>query len=129
MKCERHLIQMSTKEHVLRSDGTDDLVTPENIERLRGIPILFIRGSDNSVYDPENLLTSYSTLRTQLDVRDYEMQMFDDFGHLDIWMSERSAETLFPRIDDHLATVVKRMKEQGVNGFAVNGFAVNGHAH
>lgn len=123
MMNERHLIQMCNKGHVLRSDGTDDLVTAKNIERFRGIPVLFLCGAENGVYDPENLLTSFSTLRRQLEVSDYELERFDDFGHLDLWMSERSAEEIYPRVDDHLATVLERMKDQGVNGFAANGRA------
>lgn len=39
-----------------------NLVTAENLERLQGIPILFVAGADNVFYVPENTDTSYTTL-------------------------------------------------------------------
>ena len=128
MKCQRHLIAMGNARQVLGSNGEKNLVTDANFEKLRGIPILFLSGDKNSVYDPENTMVSYDMLRDKLDERDYHRELLEDFGHLDTWMSEQTVEKVCPLVDNHLKEVVKRMKARRINGFANGGGQANGTA-
>jgi hypothetical protein len=40
-----------------------NLVTPFTMTRLRGSPILFFSGSENTVFDPQSIGISYTMLR------------------------------------------------------------------
>ncbi|EHY60577.1 hypothetical protein ABEF92_002714 [Exophiala dermatitidis] len=80
----------------------ESLVTPENLQRLRGLPILFISGSDNVVYTPENTDKSYTTLTGIFGMSElYQREVFPGYGHLDCWMGAEAVKDVYPTVLDH----------------------------
>lgn len=84
-----------------------NLVTPENIDRLKGIPILFFSGSENCVFTPENTDISYTTLCNAHGRQWYEREVFRGRGHLDCWMGSTACQDVFPRVRRHVDKVMK----------------------
>lgn len=98
--------------HVTTNEpANENLVTPENIERLKGIPILFIAGSDNVVFVPENTDTTFTTLCRAHGKQWYEREVFMGLGHLDTWMGQDTYKNVYPRVEKHVNAVMK--KEEG----------------
>jgi hypothetical protein len=79
----------------------EKLVTRENIERLRGIPILFLSGTGNMVYTAENTDVSYSILCDAHGKELYKRKVFPDRGHLDAWMSDTAYRDVYPAVRHH----------------------------
>ncbi|PVH68463.1 alpha/beta-hydrolase [Cadophora sp. DSE1049] len=84
-----------------------NLVTPENIDRLKGIPILFFSGSENWVFTPENTDISYTTLCNAHGRQWYEREVFQGRGHLDCWMGSTAYQDVYPRVRRHVDKVMK----------------------
>lgn len=83
-----------------------NLATPEGIERLKGLPILFVAGADNMAYTAENMDTSYTTLCHAHGRRWYQREVFPNMGHLDLWMGPKSCEMVYPRVRRHVEEVM-----------------------
>lgn len=88
--------------HVTTNDPSKNLVTPENIDRLKGIPILFLSGTGNMVFTAENTDTSYTTLCNAHGRRWYEREVFNGKGHLDAWMGATAYQDVYPRVKRHV---------------------------
>ncbi|KAH6855060.1 hypothetical protein B0I37DRAFT_363801 [Chaetomium sp. MPI-CAGE-AT-0009] len=86
-----------------------NLVTPENLQRLRGIPILFLSGTGNMVFTAENTDISYTTLCNTHGKEWYEREVFPGKGHLDAWMGATAYRDVYPRVKRHAD---KFMKDQ-----------------
>lgn len=87
-----------------------ELATPENIKRLKGIPILFLSGSENMVFTAENTDTSYTTLCNAHGRNWYEREVFHGRGHLDAWMGPTACGDVYPRVKRHIDTVLQRQE-------------------
>jgi hypothetical protein len=53
-----HVVRMGTSGEPLDNERKS-LLTNDNLERLKGLPILFVSGSDNEVFDPETTWKDY----------------------------------------------------------------------
>ncbi|KAL0944859.1 glucose-methanol-choline oxidoreductase [Colletotrichum truncatum] len=82
-----------------------DLVVPQNIARLKGLPIFLFSGSENAVYLPQNTDLSFTTLSEVNGGTCYERQVFEGRGHLDAWMSPTAHKEVFPRVLNHIENV------------------------
>lgn len=102
-----HLMYMGLRGYVTNPQGNVKLVTTENIDRLKGIPILFIAGAENTVYTPENTDVSFTSLSTAHGVQWYERQVFEDRGHLDCWMGATANKDVYPRVRRHIERVAR----------------------
>jgi hypothetical protein len=79
-----HLMLIGRAGHVTTSNPNSiNLVTPFNMTRLQGIPILFFSGSENTVFDPQSTDISYTMLRDTFGEECYERVVFEGRGHLD----------------------------------------------
>jgi choline dehydrogenase-like flavoprotein len=79
-----HLMLMGRAGHVTTSNPNSiNLVTPFNMTRLQGIPILFFSGGENTVFDPQSTDISYTMLRDTFGEEWYERVVFEGRGHLD----------------------------------------------
>jgi aspartate/methionine/tyrosine aminotransferase len=87
------------------TSSATDLVTDANLVRFLNVPIYFFSGSENAVYSPESTDLSYTRLREFGDERQYEREVFDGFGHLDCWMSEKAAGVIWPTVKEHMQKV------------------------
>ncbi|GKT52442.1 uncharacterized protein ColSpa_12623 [Colletotrichum spaethianum] len=99
-----HLMYQGTHEYVTDSQN-ENLVTPQNIARLKGLPIFFFSGTQNEVYAPDNTDTSFTTLTEANGGICYERQVFKDRGHLDAWMSPSAHKDVYPRVLHHIRKV------------------------
>ena len=100
-----HLSAMgATPPHHVRSNEPvfRDLVTKENLERLRGVKIGFLSGGDNAVWDPLSTKASFDALREVFPKGEYERVVVGGYGHLDCWMGKRAFRDVFPRVRRHL---------------------------
>ncbi|KAK2784915.1 ERAD-associated protein [Emmonsiellopsis sp. PD_33] len=85
-----HLVEMTRRGYVMNNEG-ESLVTDINLNRLRGIPILFFSGAENVVFSPLSTEASYSKLRRLFGGGDYDRVEFPGRGHLDCWMGTNAA--------------------------------------
>lgn len=115
MRSLQWLMESGRKENVLANGPVfTNLVTPENLERLKGIPILFLSGTGNMVFTAENTDISYTTL-CNVHGRDwYEREVFPGKGHLDAWMGSTAYQDVYPRVRRHVDQIM--MWEQGPFG-------------
>lgn len=103
-----HQMSMGRLGYVTTNPPTSiNLVTPINMSRLRGIPILFFSGSENTVYDPQSTDVSYTMLRNELGADGYERTVFQGRGHLDCWMGKDAVRDVYPRVRKHVDQVMK----------------------
>ena len=105
MTCLQHLMFMGKSGYVV-DNNEETLVTDDNIQRLKGIPILFIHGDENTVYKPDSTMTSYNTLRQAFGSDDYERVEYPGKGHLDCWMGKASYEDVYPRAEQHARQII-----------------------
>ncbi|RAL05213.1 FAD/NAD(P)-binding domain-containing protein [Aspergillus ibericus CBS 121593] len=84
-----------------------NLVTPENLDRLKGIPILFLSGTGNMVFTAENTDVSYTTLCNVHGREWYEREVFTGKGHLDAWMGSTAYQDVYPRVRRHADRIMK----------------------
>jgi hypothetical protein len=83
-----------------------NLATPEGIERLKGLPILFVTGADNMAYTAETMDVSYTTLCHAHGRQWYQREVFPNMGHLDVWMGTKSSVIVYPRVRRHVEEVM-----------------------
>ena len=101
-----HLMRMGVKHTVMTNEGTD-LVTQQNLESMRGIPMLFFSGADNVVYNPESTSWCYEELRERFGESKYRRVVVGHYGHLDGWMGKKAYLDVYPFIGDHVLECVK----------------------
>lgn len=94
--------------YVTTNDPSVSLVTPENMDRLKGIPILFLSGTGNMVFTVENTDASYTTLCNAHGRQWYEREVFAGKGHLDAWMGATAYQDVYPRVKRHVDEVTKK---------------------
>ena len=103
-----HLMAMGRSGHVMTNTSvSENLVTPFNMSRLRGIPIFFFSGSENTVYDPQSTDVSYTMLRDAFGAEWYERVVFEGKGHLDCWMGKDAIRDVYPRVRKHVDWIMK----------------------
>lgn len=108
MKLIAWLANCGLTEHVTTNGQPGvSIVTPENIDRLKGVPILFISGADNMVFTPENTDKSYTALCNAHGRQWYEREVIAGKGHLDIWMGTDSYKDVYPRVKRHIERVMR----------------------
>ncbi len=108
MRSLQHLMIMGVEARVMTSPPENaNLVTPPNIARLKGIPILFLSGSENAVFVPESTDMSYTTLCTAHGKQWYEREVFEGRGHLDCWMGATAYQDVYPRVERHVGMVLR----------------------
>ena len=100
MKSLQHLMYMGTHGCVT-DNNNQSLVTDQNLERLRDLPILFISGSENVVYSPETTDKSYTKLTTTFQQQGYQCEAIEGYGHLDCWMGKDAVKDVYPRVLTH----------------------------
>ncbi|KAL7273366.1 hypothetical protein RUND412_003786 [Rhizina undulata] len=110
-----HLMRMGTSSYVMDNNYIS-LITESNLVRLRGLPILFISGGQNTVYSPESTDQSYNLLREEFGPDNYQRIVFPERGHLDCWMGKTAYRDVFPRVEDHVEHVIQATDKNGEFG-------------
>lgn len=104
-----HLLMQSGYRGVVTTNGPlfTDLTTPQNVRRLKGIPILLFSGSDNQVLTPEATDKTYCLLRDTFGTVGYQRQVIQGYGHLDCWMGRRAYVDVFPMVREEVDHVTR----------------------
>lgn len=85
--CIEHLAGMGVS-GTINDKQARSLVTNENVERLRGVPIFLFAGADNQVYRAGATLRTQELLQSMFGKQAARRAVFEGFGHLDCWMSD-----------------------------------------
>lgn len=75
MRALQHLMKMGLAARAMDNAG-NDLTLKNNLDWLKGIPILFLSGSENAVYSPEATDISFNVLRNEFGEDGYERVVF-----------------------------------------------------
>ncbi|KAL4894560.1 FAD/NAD(P)-binding domain-containing protein [Aspergillus ambiguus] len=96
-----HITQMGMSGSCLDNDR-QSLLTDENINRLRDLPILLISGSENEVFKPESTLRDYEMLRRRFGERLYRRFLVEGYGHIDPVVGRAADGDVYWKIKGHL---------------------------
>lgn len=110
MQSLKWLTNCGRLEQVTTNNPGTSLVTARNIDRLKGIPMLFLSGSANMVFTAENTDTTYTTLCNAHGKQWYERELFHGKGHLDAWMGSTAHTDVYPRVQRHVERVFKGLR-------------------
>ncbi|KAH7120954.1 hypothetical protein B0J11DRAFT_589799 [Dendryphion nanum] len=106
MRFLSHLMRMGADStHHVRANESNfvDLVEQdENIQRLRGLRMLFVSGGENVVWDPASTNESYALMRDTFGDGSFERFVVDGYGHLDTWMGKESFKDVYPKVHEHI---------------------------
>lgn len=105
-KLMKHVVRMGTRGICMDNDSCP-LLTDENLQRLQGLPILFVSGTENQVFSPESTLKDYELLRRRFGERLYRRFLVEGYGHLDPIVGKDAAEDVYWRIFAHLRWCTK----------------------
>ncbi|KAI8959082.1 FAD/NAD(P)-binding domain-containing protein [Daldinia sp. FL1419] len=83
------------------------LDTPENIRKLRGIPIMLFVGRDNAVLTPESTERTYEILTDTFGGEQYKRRVVPDYGHLDCWMGRNAWKDVYPFVREEVDHVMR----------------------
>lgn len=100
-KMMKQVVRMGTRGGCTDNES-HSLLTDENLQRLRGLPILFVSGTENQVFNPESTLKDYELLRRRFGEKHYRRFLAEGYGHLDPIVGKNAAEDVYWRIMTHL---------------------------
>lgn len=113
-----HLLMRQGFEGTVTRNGPlyQDLVTPANIQRLKGIPFLLFCGGDNAVLSGESTERTYEILCDAFggagggdgqEGIDYRRRVVPGYGHLDCWMGRNAWKDIYPFVREEVDRVVR----------------------
>ncbi|KAL2269710.1 hypothetical protein VTJ83DRAFT_1894 [Remersonia thermophila] len=103
------LMRMGAGGGVLANEpGYEPLVTPENVQRLRGLPVMLFSGRENAVLSPEATERTYETLcQTFGDSGEYRRRVVPGYGHLDGFMGRNAWKDVYPFVREEVDRVTR----------------------
>ncbi|KAK4669784.1 uncharacterized protein QC763_206010 [Podospora pseudopauciseta] len=102
------LMKMGYEGHVMTNAPMyEPLDTRENVQRLKGIPIMLWVGRDNAVLSPEATERTYEVLCSQFEDGDYKRKVVPGYGHLDGWMGRNAWRDVYPFVREEVDRVVR----------------------
>ncbi|KAL4744451.1 hypothetical protein BDW72DRAFT_209007 [Aspergillus terricola var. indicus] len=99
-----------TLEHITRmgcagsclDNNLKPLLTRKNLQNIRGVPILFMSGSENQVFKPESTLRDYELLRKTFGEHMYRRFLVDGYGHLDTIVGRHADTDIYWKVEGHI---------------------------
>lgn len=120
------LMKMGTAGHVMAGAPLfEPLTTPENVARLRGVPVMLFVGADNAVLSPEATERTYEVLCDTFGTRagvgtaaegaadapvEYRRKVVPGYGHLDCWMGRNAWKDVYPMVREEIDRVCRGEK-------------------
>lgn len=102
------LMRMGYEGHVMSNAPLyERLTTPDNVARLRGIPVLLFVGRDNAVLSPEATERTYEALCDAFEDGDYRRRVVPGYGHLDCWMGRNAWKDIYPFVREEVDRVTR----------------------
>lgn len=111
----RHVLQFHRAGRVVDYEGSDAYVRDPHIRERYDFPVCFLYGQFAAVFGPATTRRSKIRLDTLLPDQVHERHVLrapvgadgiplrPNWGHFDIWLSERSAKEVFPRVAQFLS--------------------------
>ncbi|KAF9892028.1 hypothetical protein FE257_002992, partial [Aspergillus nanangensis] len=106
-------IHTQVQQHVTRVGNAaqclGEVITEPRMDNLRGLPILFVSGSENEVFKPESTLRDYEMLCRRFPATKWIYQRFvaEGYGHLDPIVGKSAEKDFYWRIERHLKLTAK----------------------
>ena len=92
------------RECVVDADGKDVYLLHDQAPRL-ALPISFITGGLNQIFDPETVLRTHRWLVDHNGPEHYDLHVFEDYAHMDMFIGRNAARDIYPhllkRLDAH----------------------------
>lgn len=110
MKLLHLLMKQGSEGHVMTNEPLcSRLTTPENIQRLKGIPFLLFVGRDQAVLSPEATERTYEILCDTFGTNDtsYRRRVVPGYGHLDVWMGRNAWKDVYPFVREEVDRVCR----------------------
>ncbi|KAK3953073.1 hypothetical protein QBC32DRAFT_339959 [Pseudoneurospora amorphoporcata] len=110
MKLLHLLMKQGAEGHVMTNEPLcRRLDTPENIQRLKGIPFLLFVGRDQAVLSPEATERTYEILCDTFGTNDtsYKRRVVPGYGHLDVWMGRNAWKDVYPFVREEVDRVCR----------------------
>jgi len=89
------------REQVVDAQGGDSYFAPEQLARL-ALPISFITGALNRIFDPETIARTHQWLSAVNGPQHYDTHVFEDYAHMDMFIGRNAARDVFPHLLDRL---------------------------
>jgi hypothetical protein len=96
----KYVVRMGSRGQCLDNELCP-LLTTNNLSNLKDLPILFMSGTDNEVFDPESTLRDYEILRRRFGEANYRRFLVKGYGHLDPIIGKRAADDVYWRVYEH----------------------------
>ncbi|KAL2191376.1 FAD/NAD(P)-binding domain-containing protein [Thermothelomyces heterothallicus CBS 203.75] len=104
----RLLMRMGRDGHVMANAPLFERLTgPDNVARLRGLPVFLFVGRDNAVLSPESTVRSYEVLCDAFERGDYRRRVVPGYGHLDCWMGRNAWKDVYPLVREEVDRVTR----------------------
>ncbi|RFU30772.1 hypothetical protein B7463_g5567, partial [Scytalidium lignicola] len=85
----------------------NNLTTPANVRRLKGIPIFLFSGSENHVLTPAATNRTYEILTDTFGADNYGRREVPGYGHLDCWMGREAYKDVYPMVREQVDRVCR----------------------
>jgi hypothetical protein len=84
------------------NNNLEPLLTQKNLQNVRGVPILFMSGSENQVFNPESTLRDYELLRRTFGEHMYRRFLVERYGHLDTIVGSQADKDVYWKVEGHI---------------------------
>lgn len=95
----QHLARMVREGHAVTADGEDSYLP--HLDRM-AIPITFLHGERNAVFEPEGTERTLDRLKTANPSTRYSRHVIPGYGHSDCIFGRDAARDVFPHVVEHL---------------------------
>ncbi|KAL2163083.1 hypothetical protein VTH06DRAFT_6919 [Thermothelomyces fergusii] len=102
------LMRMGRDGHVMSNAPLFERLTgPDNVARLRGVPVFLFVGRDNAVLSPESTVRTYEVLCDAFEHGNYRRKVVPGYGHLDCWMGRNAWKDVYPFVREEVDRVTR----------------------
>ncbi|WP_088287103.1 alpha/beta fold hydrolase [Ideonella sp. A 288] len=85
------------REQVVDASGADTYLTAEKARRL-ALPISFVTGARNQIFDPETISRTYHWLAAHNGIGLYDRFVFPDYEHMDMFIGRDAQRDVYPHL-------------------------------
>lgn len=97
----KQLSLIMQREQVVDAEGGDSYLQPGQLARL-ALPISFITGAKNHIFDPETITRTYQWLCAVNGPQHYDTHVFEGYAHMDMFIGRNAARDIYPHLLERL---------------------------
>jgi pimeloyl-ACP methyl ester carboxylesterase len=107
-----HLSLMMKRQRAVDHTGADRYLDSRLAHNLK-LPITFITGALNQIFDPETIARTYQWVVKRNGASYYDKKIFENYAHMDLFIGRTAAADVFPFLLDRLElhAVAEPLKE------------------